>query len=409
MKKTKTYAILLILILSLVIGNPIPVYATNTNDSVIYATATDFQIDVSKLVNSQKAGDVAFHTLNKILSEDTEKSTPLYSDFISKYAGSSIDDDGNLIIYITENFYAKNDQHAQLNTLKVSSNSIQYIQVTHSYDELKSYQNIMWEVRNQALTNPTNANLYTWAEKINSVAINPINNSVIILAHNFTTQDYELCNTLFGEYPYEVDTTMTDSKCIEEIVELRPGTPISNRGISMGYRCTLNGVKGFVTTIHSENFANQNIVEFGGIQVGEIVESVYDGIADFTFVKITNSNYEAQTTTNTTPAFTLHNINYVVSLPIGATVYMAGRNSTTVRQGQVVYYDYAISNGTNWLIADYQSAGGDSGGCVFAGINGDYCVIGIHNGSINVDSDSDYEKYITKHTTIKTYFDIRIY
>ena len=84
MKKTKTYAILLILILSLVIGNPIPVYATNTNDSVIYATTTDFQIDVSKLVNSQKAGDVAFHTLNKILSEDTEKSTPLYSDFISK-------------------------------------------------------------------------------------------------------------------------------------------------------------------------------------------------------------------------------------------------------------------------------------------------------------------------------------
>lgn len=409
MKKIRTCAILLALILSLVLGNSVPVYATDTGDTVIYEIKNDFQIDVSELVNSQRAGDVAFHTLNKILSEDAEKSTPLYSDFISKYAGSSIDSNGNLIIYITENFAAKNNLHAQLNALKVSNSCIQYVQVTHSYDELKAYQNIMWEVRNQALTGLTNPELYSWADKINSIAINPINNSVIVLAHDFTTQDYALCDMLFGEYPYEIDATVTDSECIEEIVELRPGTPLSNWGISMGYRCTLNGVSGFVTTIHSENFANRNIVEVGGTQVGEIIASVCDGAADFTFVKITNSNYVAQTTTNTTPAFTLHNINYVVSLPIGATVYMAGQNSTTVRQGQVVYYDYAISNGTNWLIADYQSAGGDSGGCVFTGINGDYCVIGIHNGSTNVDSDSDSEKYITKHTTMKNYFDIRIY
>ena len=91
-------------------------------------------------------------------------------------------------------------------------------------------------------------------------------------------------------------------------------------------------------------------------------------------------------------------------------IYVAKTLShSSTLSGKGVYHDYAISAGTSWMIADYESSGGDSGGCVFAGVNGAYCVVGIHNGSINVDSDTQTEKYITKHSTMKDYFNITIY
>lgn len=405
MNTFKKSFIALILVCLILISGVFPTYAsTDINIATI-------NIDESALISFQTAGDVAFHNLNKILVADLVKKSPEYTDMIANYAGSSIGEDGKLIVYIAgdlaRSIKAKALKEA-LNAEGTKSDTVQFVQVEYRYDELKAYQNVMWSIRNQAVGDINNPDISTWAEKIYSVAVNPINNRVTVLANDFTIQDYAYCDALFGDYPYEIDATVLDSECIEETISLHPGQGISTGG-SIGYRCMIDGIEGFVTTIHTNVFPSGQAVRVDGVKVGEIVHSVYDGSADFTFVKLTNFNYEVDWNTNTTAPLTLHNNNYVVSLPIGYTVYMVGCNSNTIRSGKVVYYDYAISTGTSWMIADYESSGGDSGGCVFAGVNGAYCVVGIHNGSINVDSDTQPEKYITKHSTMKNYFNITIY
>ena len=54
-------------------------------------------------------------------------------------------------------------------------------------------------------------------------------------------------------------------------------------------------------------------------------------------------NYDVSTTTNTTEAYTLHETHYVVSLPVGYDVYMAGKMDDDTREGKVYRYDYTIS------------------------------------------------------------------
>lgn len=395
----------LVLVCVMLISGVFPTYASTDLDIAA------ININASALISSQAVGDVAFHNLNKILVSDLAIKSPKYTGIIANYAGSSIDKNGKLIVYMAGDSSRSSkitDLKEDLKSAGTQADAVQFVQVEYTYDELKAYQNVMWAIRNQAIADESNPDIGIWADKISSVAINPINNRVTVLASNFTIQDYAYCDALFGDYPYEIDATVLESECVEEITSLHPGQGISTGG-SIGYRCMIDGVEGFVTTIHTNTFTAGQAVRVDGVKVGEIVHSVYDGVADFTFVKLTNTNYEVDWNTNTTMPLTLHNNHYVISLPIGYTVYMVGCNSSNIRSGKVVYYDYAIASGTSWLIADYESSGGDSGGCVFAGVNGDYCVIGIHNGSINVDSDAQTEKYITKHSIMKNYFNITIY
>lgn len=406
MKNIKMRICSIILICALIVGGTIPTFAATVVGN------GDYQISADELTSVQTSGDVAFHNLNNLLAADIEKTDPQFSEVLTSYAGSSIDEDGNLVVYMAYSTVGQGETNqiiTELEAVGTPSNAVQFVQVEYSYEELKAYQNVMWSIRNHAASDENNPDMSVWANKIYSVAINPMNNRVTVLGNDFTSLDYAYCDMLFGDYPYEIDATVIDNELIEETIELQPGQAINSTGGSIGYRCKLNGVEGFVTTIHSANFTSGQAVRIDGVKIGEIVQSVYDGVADFTFVKMTNTNYEVDLGTNTNPSYILHDNHYVISMPIGCTIYMAGRNSNTVRVGKVVYYDYAISNGTSWLIADYASAAGDSGGCVFAGVNGDYCVVGIHNGSINVDSDAETEKYITKHTTMKDYFNIYIY
>lgn len=48
------------------------------------------------------------------------------------------------------------------------------------------------------------------------------------------------------------------------------------------------------------------------------------------------------------------------------------------------------------MICSYSSSGGDSGGCIFAVVNGENRVVGIHDGSIG------QNKYGTKFTAMKS-------
>ncbi len=241
-------------------------------------------------------------------------------------------------------------------------------------------------------------------EKVESFEISVEDNSCCINILDYEIDDLEYCKNIFGEYPYII-SSCEEEMMVDETINWRPGSAIyttTSRG-SSGFRCKLNGYIGFATAGHMGTSGTVIYTSSSATTtLGRITHSINDGSADFAFVRITNYNYYADRIVTGTRAVAMHTENYVVALPVGYTIYMRGSTSG-LQQGKVVNYNYNISGGSRWLRADYESAAGDSGGIVFAKVNGDYCVVGVHNGSLG-----DY-KYCTKLTTMQDYYDINIY
>jgi hypothetical protein len=364
----------------------------------------DQEVRIEENLSLKQVGEIAFDVINAVLVEDDLAKEHKYQKFKDNYAGSKIDDQGKLVVYVSQKGPALDALKDELSCNNVNSDDVQFIEVRYSYSELKKQQISMWNFRNKTLEGE--GILKEWADKIVSMPVDPSYNCVLILVNDFVPSDYSLCKEYFGEYSYRIESVAGNGEIIEEITTIKPGQSISTGG-SMGFRCKLDGVEGFVTAIHTASYSGINPISVGGTNIGAITDCKYDGKSDFAFVEITNSNYTAGRITNTSPSRTLHASHYVVALPQGYTVYMAGGTTTNIREGEVEYYDYAIASGTEWLVCSYPSSGGDSGGVIFAEVNGDYCVVGIHDGSISISGTT--MKYGTKLTTMKDYYNIVIY
>lgn len=397
MSKLNIKSRFILTLLLIMVTTAIPVFATQT----IYDLQSN-NVEENKYL--KKDGDAAFDVLNSILIQDVESKAYKFNDFKKDYAGSKIDEQGKLVVYISKNKSVIKALKDELDNKNVKEDVIKFVEVKFSYNDLKVQQKVMWDLRNNLLKD--DIILKEWASKIVSMPVDPNYNCVSILVNNFTPSDYEITNELFGEFAYRVELVEGTGEINEEITTLKPGQSIGTGG-SLGFRCTLDGVDGFITAVHTGNYTSINPITVNGTSVGTITAGKYDGMADFAFVKITNSNYLVARSTNTTPSRTLHASHYVIALPQGYTVYMAGGTSTSIRQGVVKYYDYSISSGTEWLVCDYPSSPGDSGGVIFAEVNGDYCVVGIHDGTISISGTN--LKYGTKLTTMMNYYNILIY
>ncbi len=367
----------------------------------------------------QPNGDKAFNVLNHILVEDMEQGGGKYQDFIKNYAGSAIDKNGKLVVYISSgceqsmpalnmNFSNKFNELNESEVMTFGVNQVnleeivKYEWVKYSYDELKSQQKEIWELRKSFLNDSDYSELYCMAEKIVSLSIDPTMNCVSINVNGFEEIDYELSQKIFSNFSYNINDVGASCEPIPETITLKPGQGLSTGG-SLGFRCTLNKNKGFVTTIHSNTIGST--VSYNGQNVGKVTHSLFGDYADFSFVNITNNDFVVGQTTNTTPSYSLKTTSYAVSLPIGYTVYLAGAKSSVARTGKVVYFDYTIGNGHEWLVCDYLSYGGDSGGCIFTYLYDGYSIVGIHDGTLS----NTPNRYGTKITTIKQYYDIQIY
>lgn len=378
----------------------IPVHAESSNNANQYEMA-EVNINKEEMLSNQKAGEIAFGFLAETLTNDSKLRNSKYDGIVDNYAGSMIDSEGKLVVYLADSIPEVPLLNAEL-AMSGLKESIQYVKVNYSYTELKEFQNNMWLIRNDALE--IDGELMEWASKMISVAIDPEKNSVTVFENGFNALDYLLCETYFGNYPYNIETTSGTGE-IQEQLSMKPGQAISVVGggsMSIGFRCIIDGVSGFITSVHTSEYAGFEI-NSGTTKIGEVTKGIYDGKADFAFVEL-GSGHSVSLTTNTQPSFTLHDTNYVVALPKNYTVYLAGQKSTTARAGTVLYNDYAISKGTEWLVCDYQNQSGDSGGVVFALVNGDYCVYAVHNGAVSIGNDT--ATYATKFGTIAGYYSI---
>lgn len=153
MKNIKMRICSIILICALIVGGTIPTFAATVVGN------GDYQISADELTSVQTSGDVAFHNLNNLLAADIEKTDPQFSEVLTSYAGSSIDEDGNLVVYMAYSTVGQGETNqimTELEAVGTPSNAVQFVQVEHSYEELKAYQNVMWSIRNQAVADENN-------------------------------------------------------------------------------------------------------------------------------------------------------------------------------------------------------------------------------------------------------------
>lgn len=344
-------------------------------------------------------GNHVFNCMNAVLEEDLVSSDPIFTDFVLNYGGGIIE--GNhLKIFVKGGMENQDEFENKMLEKGIDIDQYEILTVKYSYSELEEQIDSFWTFRNEKLEDGEE-----WADEIYSVAICQECNCILICAdENLEVEKYpDLMNAL-DKISYRIEGTAEEPQKIEETT-LKPGMGISTGG-SIGFRCRLNGYDGIITAIHTTSYSSLNPVSYGGTSFGSITAAKYGNSADFCFIRITNSNFSASRTTNTSPSYTLHASHYVTALPSNYTVYLAGVNSSSARQGSVVNYSGSVTgdSGTDWLICNYSSSGGDSGGCIFAMVDGDCCVVGIHDGVYGSN------KYGTKYSRMKSnYSGLTIY
>lgn len=365
--------------------------------SMIMLLTVGFSSRCNDAIPDISEGSKAFNALNSILIENES-----YGDFIELYGGSYIEEDTLFVYY-------RNDLNEDvLNRLSsedlLRDYSVVFYPAQYSYNQLSEMMDYIWNLK---CLHENDAGY--WTSVLRAIGINQSDNCLDLVIDN-------CCDALLADFESHVDDypaniLFSDNYRIEEqTTMINPGSEVKKGTVpfSVGFRCKKNGEKGFLTTIHSNSTGST--IEYNGNNIGTVTASVNDGYADFSFVKL-NSSYEVSLKPKGLSSYQLHSGHFAVSLPTNYTVYLAASTHSGIVSGVVKYNSYTIEYGSDWLVCSYNANSGDSGGCVFTQVNGDYVVVSIHDGVIYDVGTESMVSYSTRLTTIRNqyYNDIVIY
>lgn len=358
-----------------------------TNNVVFAVEAEDRTIPESLIGVDVEAADLIERvevTEDFLMTYDGSNSVTVYPDY---YGGSYTSDDGKLVICIPED--ATPAETAALSKLDDDSYVIET--VDYSYNTLKE---VMGQLNDYFLNEDNDI-----SNNINRFGIYDNQNRIVV--------------SLFDASPEKIaefKETVCDSSAIifeekENIinteVSVNPGNEIQNGNYyaSMGYRATLDGKDGFVTSAHFADL-DDYITNVNGTRIARVVARNYGGSADAVFCQMIGSH----TPTNTLVVDGVsNNLSTQIGLP-GVTTHINKIGATTGHtHGYITATDVSArdDNGvkfTNLTQADFSSDHGDSGGIVYSyiGATNTRRTLGIINGS-----DGEYS-YYSKATEVNS-------
>ncbi len=335
-------------------------------------------IQYSLLMNSYKN--------NTILRSLNNEEEIVYPDY---YAGAYIDDTGELIVLVTTSEATDDIRDATRN----QSITINYAQ--NSYNELVSIKEYIEDKYDEYYSiysnsvNDADQELLSAIVNFTGLGISERTNKLVVSLSNIEADDIEL----FEKYFLSSDKISFEqsSGAIEESTSLYCGSAIYtvNGGGSIGFRCTLKSgneyMRGFITAGHvTGNNTIVNVYSSDALtpttKIGTLAAYKYSDNVDMAFVAI-DSGYEVESATS----YRVLGENYFTSIAEGTTIYMSGMNVATEVSGEIENNSYSFTTESGVKLSDciksnYSSEAGDSGGVVYAYINGSYCIVGIHHG-----------------------------
>ena len=291
------------------------------------------------------------------------------------YAGAYIDDDNQLVVNLT----TSSEKVQDIVQEKTESQEVAIQEKKYTNDELMGVQ--------RKIADAIAGTKYI--EIVSSVGVSQKDNAVVVRMSDPSYADdfrKDICDdecVQIGMEPYKISPDKT---------YLKPGGYIDNPSFSYsigwrGWRINNAGnyTEGLVTAGHG-NKVGEKAKTFGGHLFGKFVKRRFGGNLDTTFVQRTSDSFDVSNTIKFSGSL-LKAGYYVRSANIceGQKVYKVGM-TTGLTEGKVlkvsnpVYYreydgaPYTYFN--DFVEADYNSAGGDSGGLVYADVGGAYRIMG---------------------------------
>ncbi len=338
--------------------------------------------------------------------------------YANYYGGSYINDNDNLVIQFTKDV-TKEEMN---NVVDVVSDEAIIQKVEYSYDELlNEYYNLVAKL-DMLMENIDNGIATDLEEKLGEnvigIGVSQKENANVVTLNDVSEESekefieyFNESNVVFkkGDKNIEYDSTTIRQGQRFIILENDNYYYIGSVGPRMVYtKADGSEVLGFLTAAHCVAGKGDNVYFYNSegyiTKFGTVTRYKYGGCADIAFVKQKNtedftiSRYTAYSNKNgnTTAKYkTCHKCCYAesgIQLIEGATVYKCGAK-TYLTKGKILHLDYTEASSekeetrlTHRMIADYDSAKGDSGGLVFTIHNSDtftFDVAGVHNGTIS--------------------------
>lgn len=273
--------------------------------------------------------------------------------YVEEFGGNYVEN-GKMIVNIVR---GKNDNGSLNYKLNIRGfNDVIYREVDYSMN----YLNYVLDRISKYMQINKNNLLNNFA----SGSVDVINNKVIVELYDLNPKNVLEFKMKVSDSDSIVFRKKTDRMMNE--INVNPGSNInvgtpSKGSSSFAYRSTRNGVKGIVLSGHAGK-QGQNVY-YDGVKIGVIEKSINYGSVDAAFARLTNTNYSISNslvnhTLSTTP----------LNPSVGTTVKKKGFKTGTTT-GVITNINSTQNwNGvifTNMSIANYHSAGGDSGGLVY--------------------------------------------
>lgn len=311
--------------------------------------------------------------------EETEDSEIQYPDY---YAGSYINDNGNLVVYKVQSDSLEAGTNEEYGTAQIDETLEENIgnddfilkDARYSYNELTETMNILNDYKlaeNNQVAN--NFNVYWLSDKSNCIFVE-LNDCSTDAINDFKN---EVCDS-------ETIIFKASSGEAEKETKIKAGRKIicNNSYGSVGYRVKRNGHIGFITAGHMGE--KDDDVYIGSTKIGKIKARKESGSVDAAFVRVTNDDY----TPSNILKGTSNKLSTTISEPGVGTVINKLGATTGATTGKILSKNVTVTldgiTHTNLTSADYESAPGDSGGTVYSyiGSTETRLTLGIHCAAI---------------------------
>ncbi len=375
---------------------------------------------VSPVVDNRSANESQSITQYQLLMTEFKHQklrnelTPDYPDY---YAGAYIQEDGKLVVLLTEVSKTHSDSICSLTrssdvifkTASVPYNDL----VSHRDDIIQTYESL----KNNSLENRIADDLSTLLNSFIGIGIEEQNNRIVVTLTDTSAENIDSFRKYLSSYEH---IFFEQSGGAEKHTSLSPGGGIlvyDNVGDhtgSIGYRSFRplgsRTLYGFTTAAHVVNSTYpESVYTLNRVLCGNVSTLQYGVTIDAAFVQ-TTSDF---TVTNQTPSGKIIASSWFTSIPEGMSVIMHGKTSGelsgVVRNNA---YHFTTSDGVNltdMLRCSYDAKFGDSGGVVFSLYNGDYAIVGIHHGQVSAIQALNGRSIVSKAQNIDTTLNVTPY
>lgn len=332
---------------------------------------------------------------NKIINEITNSKTKDIESYPEYYAGSYLDDQGKLVICITDD----NENIKKTFIDAAESSDLQFKKVDNSYKTLSELQDKITKIfdssYNKYIMNDYSADDITkeMIKSITSISIVNRNNGIVVSMQDITDEKIDSFKKLFGD---DDRITFENSGSSVNSTAWQPGRGIYNTYVSVTYRCStgysatytnMSGAvfTGFVTCAHGYHYVGTPIYTDSSCSttLGTVMVRMYSGSVDAAFVSINNANYSVSTSVYY-GGVTIKRNSYVTELTEGCTIYKAGSTTgltTAIVQSTNCTFTVDGTTFTNLVKTSKFCESGDSGGIVYYDWgSGDYITSGVVKG-----------------------------